>query len=76
MAAAQPHARIVDVDGQELVYRQWGAASAQPLLYWPGLNPFSDRGMKAPTRATAAKRKSSPFRTEAAPEATGLSTQG
>jgi len=41
MAAAQPHARIVDVDGQELVYRQWGAASAQPLLYWPGLNPFS-----------------------------------
>jgi pimeloyl-ACP methyl ester carboxylesterase len=41
MAAAQPHARIVDVDGQELVYRQWGAASAQPLVYWPGLTPFS-----------------------------------
>jgi hypothetical protein len=41
MAAVQPHARIVDVDGQELVYRQWGAASAQPLVYWPGLTPFS-----------------------------------
>jgi hypothetical protein len=24
MAAAQPHAQIVDVDGHELVYRQWG----------------------------------------------------
>jgi hypothetical protein len=30
MAAAQPHAQIVDVDGHELVYRQWGADSVQP----------------------------------------------
>jgi len=41
MAAAQPYVQTLDVNGQELVYRERGAPTAPVLVYWPGLNPFN-----------------------------------
>jgi pimeloyl-ACP methyl ester carboxylesterase len=40
MSAEQPRVQTVDVDGANLVIREWGDHHAPAFVYWPGLNPF------------------------------------